>query len=163
MLEHMRFRKRARSWLTAALVAAVGLPYMSLCCVVAPITGTEGRAACCPMSGGSARMHHAPVGDHGSSRTAEHHGSRGVHAATANGRHCPGEDAPARSCCASADTFQAAVQKSADPVSACGVAALASLRSLGLLDAEAMVVASTPTLRRFQPPPLYLTNSSFLI
>ncbi len=163
MRERMRFSRKTGSRLTPALVAVVGLPYMSICCVVAPLGGGAGSAACCPMSDGSAQMHHSPAGDVGGSHAGQHAGSSGAGLAHTNGLHCPGEDTPVPSCCESGGKFQIPIQKAVDLGPTCGVVALAPTPYPEPIAREAAPFVRLPVLRQSQSPPLYLTNSAFLI
>ena len=130
MFERMRFSRLRRSRLTLVLIGVLWLPYVSVCCVVAPFGGAEARAACCPTLGNSMRMHHSDIGS-GSAPVVEHVDSHDARLSHAVVSRRAGGDLPARDCCELTGEFHVAVQSNTDPGAHVGAIASARFEAAG--------------------------------
>ncbi len=159
MFERMRFSRLRRSRLTLAVVATVWLPYMSVCCIAAPLGGAEGSSACCPMLAGP--MQHSAQADSHDSHAVGHSGSHGVELTHADASSAD-DQMPARTCCELTGKFRVTVSKNIDLDAPTGVVTV-SLIQCELADCRAEKVTREPVANLALSPPLYLTNASFLI
>lgn len=152
----MRFSRLRDSRFALAVVTAVWLPYMSVCCM-APLEG-ERLAACCPVM---ASTHGHGHGQAVTGHDAAHGVAHGASLEEPAPSHA-GERSPVHTCCEWTGKRGMTVQKSAQPEAPAVVGLPVPAYELPF-DVRCGAASSPVAERGESPPPLYLVQASFLI
>lgn len=162
----MNFSKLRRSRLTALTVATAWLPYMMVCCVVAPLGGASAASPKCHVLAAVLLATAQASGEQQNAEPLNVGAAVSAHDCCAGGtrgeRQESGDGVPDRSCCELKDNSNATIEKSVD------FAPQPAIVTVALVDRDyahlkRLVGNLTLTGPRDLGPPLFLRNASFLI
>ena len=155
----MRFSRLRRSRLMMMLVATAWLPYMMVCCVVAPFEdSTSSRPNCHILASvlpgeAEAHTHSGHSGHHGG-----HHDAASHHGDSEKSHNPP----PAQTCCELTGKANVTLEKSIDFGAEPTMVAVALVVSEPTLSERPVRTLELSDIREHGPP-LYVKNASFLI